>query len=45
MDSQTIVVNLAPSVTALLADNGIDLLTELRKQKLDVKRARRPADL
>jgi hypothetical protein len=45
MDSETIVISLAPAVAALLADNGVDLLTEIRKQQIDVKRSPRPAEL
>jgi hypothetical protein len=45
VDSQTIVISLDPAVTALLADNGLDLLTELRNQQLDVKRSPRPTEL
>jgi len=45
VESETIVINLAPDVSALLADNGVDLLTELRSRRPDVKRSPRPAEL
>lgn len=39
MDRQVIAISLSPEVSRLLADNELDLLTELRKQHLDVTRA------
>ncbi|PCR94572.1 hypothetical protein CP336_19610 [Pseudomonas fluorescens] len=42
MEAQTIIVSLTPEVVALLNDNELDLLTELRRQRLDVKRSSWP---
>jgi hypothetical protein len=46
MDSQSIlVVTLSPTVMKLLSENDLDLLTELQRQRLDVKRVSRPEGL
>jgi hypothetical protein len=45
VNEQTIIVRLTPDVLALLHDNGLDLLSELRKQGLAVKRSTRPEAL
>lgn len=38
MEEQTIVISMSPDVIALLNDNEVDLLQELKRQKPDVKR-------
>jgi len=38
MELQPIIVSLSPEVTGLVAENGLDLLTELRKEGLQVQR-------
>jgi hypothetical protein len=45
MNSQTIVVSLSPEAAQLLADNNIDLLSELSKQGLEVSRGSKPIGL
>jgi hypothetical protein len=45
MNPQTVIVSLSPEAAQLLADNSIDLLSELNKQGLEVSRGSRPKDL
>jgi hypothetical protein len=42
MGSQIVSIALSPEITTLLAENSLDLLTQLKKEGLDVSRTSRP---
>jgi hypothetical protein len=40
METKTVIVTLDPEVEALLSDNSVNLITQLKKQGLEVKRGK-----